>query len=338
MRNETTSREKLVVILDPPNLAKSLGSLIPCASVLSEMSNQLQSYEIEKRINSVEEGLRLNAQIHAMEAANPPQSPSLGDWTRAAAEFTRRTVDVAVVYDGGFHAESRKGKEWVQPCAHACIIGDREIVICNEAFDFAQKVAEETRGRIVVLVGMAWYGIESSPVKSAVGLRVLSLSDRDETRWSKLKQKLRKHGLNELQEVNFSAPMEYSTSAWVGQEMGFVHSGEATDVMSGFESFTMRQFDTATISHFRRPQSDDLKVAVTGVLPGRILLVGSPVFSREGKLIGLISDTESYPSDAGRRAVVRTLLGHPRFTKQISTPPIQDQFLAETEDSRTNTP
>jgi len=31
--------------------------------------------------------------------------------------------------------------------------------------------------------------------------------------------------------------------------------------------------------------------------------------------MGILSDTESYESDAGRRAVVRSLLGHPRFMK-----------------------
>lgn len=314
MNDKTTSKEQLGVLSRPTNLLKTIGSQFPGGSALVELQNQLADHEIEKRINFLEEGLRLNALIHAMESANPPKYPSLGDWTRAAAEFTWRTVDVAVVYDSRFHEESSKGKELIQPLAHACIIGDREILICNEALDFAQKVAEQTRGRIVVFAGMAWYGIESSHEKSAVGLRILSLSDRDEIRWSKLKRKLRKHGLDELQEVDFSLPLKYSSSAWIGQEIGFVHSGEARDVMCGFESFTMRQFDTATISHFRRPQTDGLKVAVTCVLPGRILLPGSPVFSREGKLLGLISDTDNYPSDAGRRTVVRTLLGHTRFT------------------------
>jgi hypothetical protein len=62
-----------------------------------------------------------------------------------------------------------------------------------------------------------------------------------------------------------------------------------------------------------------LKVAVTGVLPGRVMDPGSPVFSRDGTLLGLLADTENYESDSGRRAVVRTLLGHPRFTKFTQT-------------------
>jgi hypothetical protein len=71
------------------------------------------------------------------------------------------------------------------------------------------------------------------------------------------------------------------------------------------------------ISHFRNPKTDSLKAAVTGVLPGRVVYSGSPVFSRDGTLIGLLSDTENYSSDAGRRVVIRSLLGHSRFTKSI---------------------
>jgi len=67
------------------------------------------------------------------------------------------------------------------------------------------------------------------------------------------------------------------------------------------------------MSHFRETSDDGLKICVTGVLGGRILKAGSPVFSRDGSLLGVLSDTESYVSDAGRRAVIRSLIGHPRF-------------------------
>ena len=38
------------------------------------------------------------------------------------------------------------------------------------------------------------------------------------------------------------------------------------------------------------------------------------MFSRDGTLVGIISGVEKYEYDAGRRAVVKTLLGFPRFT------------------------
>ena len=100
----------------------------------------------------------------------------------------------------------------------------------------------------------------------------------------------------------------------LGQEIGFMHVGEATDVSPVLGTALKMQFDTSVISHFRGLRSGGLKVFVSGVLPGRFLRSGSPVFARDATLLGVLADAEHYPSDAGRRAVVRSLLGHPRFT------------------------
>jgi hypothetical protein len=104
----------------------------------------------------------------------------------------------------------------------------------------------------------------------------------------------------------------------MGQEIGFIHAGEAEDVMCGHLAFSARQFDSTTISHFRNPRPGALKTLVTGVLAGRIVQVGSPVFTRNGELLGVISDTETYRSDAGRRAVIRSLIGNPHFKSDSS--------------------
>jgi hypothetical protein len=78
-------------------------------------------------------------------------------------------------------------------------------------------------------------------------------------------------------------------------------------------SASQAQFDTSVISHFKRPRAGAVKAFVTDVLPGRILWTGSPVFNRYGTLLGIIANTENYKSDAGRRAVVKSLLGHSYF-------------------------
>jgi len=79
--------------------------------------------------------------------------------------------------------------------------------------------------------------------------------------------------------------------------------------------FSHVEFGTSVISHFKLPKRSSLKVFVTSVFPGRIKQVGSAVFSRDGSLLGIISGVEKYEYDAGRRAVVKTLLGFPKFTK-----------------------
>ena len=307
------------MILKPANLLKTVASQIPIAAALVEVQNQISGFEYGKRIDSLEAGMLLNAKVHALEAANPSPPAQLQDWPMPAAEFTRRTVDVAVAYDKGFHTGTHHGKELVQTLGHACIIKEGEILICKEALELAHAVAAHKHGRIIILAGMEWYEVETGLHDEAVGLSVLRLTTRDEMRWAEMKRKWLDHGLEKPHEVDFDTPLKSSPSVWMGQEVGFVHTGEATNVMSGTESFTRRQFDTCVISHFREPETDGLKVAVSDVLPGRVLFPGSPVFTRDGTLLGLLADTESYESDAGRRAVIRSLLGHPRFTKSVTS-------------------
>jgi hypothetical protein len=112
------------------------------------------------------------------------------------------------------------------------------------------------------------------------------------------------------------SPLETSVSAsiypWIGQDVGFVYTGEGEDIFCG--GISKFQFHKTSISHFREPRKDGIKTFVTAVLPARFLRAGSPAFGGDGTLVGIIADSEHYPSDAGRRAIVRSLLGHPRFT------------------------
>jgi hypothetical protein len=101
----------------------------------------------------------------------------------------------------------------------------------------------------------------------------------------------------------------FTITPWLGQEVAFLHTGEAPEVMG----WPKVQFDTTVISHFKLPTDTAFKTFVTGVLPGRFMYAGSPVFTKSGTLVGVISDSESYKADAGRRAIVRSLLGHPYF-------------------------
>jgi len=50
--------------------------------------------------------------------------------------------------------------------------------------------------------------------------------------------------------------------------------------------------------------------------------VGSAVFSRNGTLLGIISGVEKYEYDAGRRAIVKSLLGMPRLRSVLLSWPI----------------
>jgi hypothetical protein len=100
----------------------------------------------------------------------------------------------------------------------------------------------------------------------------------------------------------------------VGQEVGFILASDSEDNLRQAE-FSNVEFGTSVISYFKGPKSGGLKVFVTAVFSGRIRQFGSAVFARDGTLLGIISGVEKIEYDAGRRAVVKTLLGFPKFTK-----------------------
>jgi hypothetical protein len=317
MNEKSTSKDHLGVVFRPLNLLKTAASQVPIASALLEVQNQIEGYEIEKRIDALETGMLLNAKVQAMETSNPSPPPPLNDWATPVGEFLGRTVDLSIVYDSGFHPGHHPGKELILPVAHGCIVDDHEMLVCKESLQLMEEIAQQRQGRCVVLAGRAWHEFIPGETDPTTGLSVCKMNAKDEARWKQIEELWKNHGLGVIDEILPKKPVKYSVASWMGQEVGFIHAGEAEDVMCGFIAFSARQFDSTAISHFRKPRPGALKTLVTGVLSGRIVRVGSPVFTRNGELLGVISDTENYPADAGRRAVVRSLLGHPRFTKSV---------------------
>ncbi len=317
MKNKPTSKKQLGVLIQPKNLLKTIASAVPGASIGATILDQLEGYEFEQRIENLESQQKAAAKLIALEQINK-RSLAINDWSIPTSQFLRRTIDIAVAYDGGLEVPEKSGHDLILPVAHACLIGDHEILSCSEAFDLALEVARYKKGRVVILAGFAWYDYDPQPLQDAVGLRIHRLTYRDEGKWVTMKTYFKENSEIDLDLAQASSAVSHQSNVWQGQECGFVHSGEATDLLSVTHSYSKLQFETSSISHFKKPQINGLKVAVSGVLGSRFTRIGSPVFSREGELIGILSDSENYDSDAGRRAVIRTLLGLPRFTKTKS--------------------
>lgn len=297
------------VLVRPKNLGKMIASFVP---VVGEAINQIEGDALESKVDSLAEDLEALRKLNDAESRVIPEQPGAGAWPIAVGEYLLRTVDFAVVYDGGYHSRELRGRELLQPLTQGCRINDGEIVASREAYEFALDVAKTKYGRLIVLVGMGWYSFEAEKIDDISGLLLCRLVKRDEEKWSGWQKTLQQFGLEQRWPTDLN-PFRFSLSPFIGQEIGFVHSGEAKNVMRGLHEYTGRQFERSVISHFRKPSDDGLKTFVSGVLGTRVLHSGSPIFDHEGKLLGLISETESYPSDAGRRVVVRGLLGHPRF-------------------------
>lgn len=311
-------KEKVGVLFRPKNMVRTLISAVPhVGHPVVEMQNQLEAHDLEKQVQDLGAAdIALSAKVQELEKVTKPEPAAISEWPTAAWEFLHRTVDLLAVYNAGSQSPNEKGRELYKAVGHGCLIAENEVLTCREAWAFVQDIAAYHHGRVKIGVGLAWYECEAGPVDEGSGLLVIQLGRRDEQKWERSKKKLNAQDTQELMKGEVKA----SLTPWIGEEIAFIHSGQANNVgLAGLPSFNKRQFDTATISHFRRPADDGLKVFVTGALGGRILVAGAPTFNRKGTLLGIISDTENYRDDAGRRAVVRSLLIHPRFKHLLKT-------------------
>lgn len=306
--------QRLKALLKPKNVIRTLISVAPGSGPFLEMDSQLEGAQLDERIGSLEEtDLTLHAKLSALESKQPKPTPQREDWIAAAQQYLQRVADIVVIYDAVADSPPRPGREVFLDVAHGCFVGPKAVLTSVEAIRLAKGVAKLKRGRLGIVAGMNWYTFELAPIDELSGLVICNITARDEKRWSRTKSKFLKAGFpeNMLPQV-LETPVATSVYPWMGQDVGFFHTGEAVDVMR--EGIAKYQFEKTSISHFRNVREDALKTFVTGVLSSRICKSGSPVFDGGGTLLGVIADTERYESDAGRRAVVRSLLGHPRFT------------------------
>ncbi len=309
-----TSLQQVGILFKPKNILRTVASVAPGASALLEIQSQLEDAALDDRITSLEEaGLSVQTKVAQLESSQPKPPVQESNWPAAAADYLRRVVDFAVVYDGKTDPTPRPGREVFLTVAHGCFVGSKTVLTCIEAINTTSEVANYKRGRVAIIAGFSWYEFEVETADKLSGIVTCKITQRDERRDSQTKAKMKKAGLPDSM---FPLPLETTIAAsiypWVGQDIGFVYTGEGEDIWrDGMSKF---QFDKTSISHFREPREDAIKSFVTAVLPARFLKSGSPAFGGDGTLVGVIADSEHYPSDAGRRAIVRSLLGHPRFT------------------------
>jgi hypothetical protein len=308
--SENVARKQLGTIFQPKNLLKTVASQFPFASAGVEMLNQIEGEKIDGRLKNLEgTDAELIVKLRKLEQAAPTTPPPINDWPAVVSEYVKRIIDFAVVYDDG------NDRELIQVVAHGCIVDENKVLTCSEAFEMAKAVAQYRRGNVIMLSGLAWYEFNAEAPNNASGLLLCQITGRNEEKWNEWNKLHEKYELGPLVHKPNMTPIKYSVSPWMGQEIGFLHSGEATGAMT-LDRFSNLQFDTSVISHFKSPRDGAVKAFVTDVLPGRILWTGSPVFNRQGTLLGVIASTENYKSDAGRRAVIKSLLGHPHFMKR----------------------
>jgi hypothetical protein len=310
--NDLPTSDQLGTMFHPKNMLKTLASQFPFASAGVEMLNQLEGQRVDKRVTALEQAdIHLMAKLGKLEdSAVKTPIPALVEWPLAVSEYLLRNVEFAIVRT----PEDEPGREFVLPLANGCLVGDDCVLTCSEALELANDVAAHRRGRVIILFNLCWYEFEALPVDPATGLVICKLTNRNEDRYQKARKLFQRGGVDLWLDPPTKMAPKWTITPWMGQEVGFILASDSKDNKRLME-FSHVEFGTTVISHFRLPRDNALKVFVTAAFAGRIVQVGSAAFSRDGTLLGIISGVEKYEYDAGRRAVVKTLLGFPRFTE-----------------------
>jgi len=314
-----SSRQHLGIIARPLNLLRTVAAGFPVTSSLTEVLDQIQGERVDKRLAALENSdSDLAIKVRELEQSQAKEPAPTQDWPRAVSEFVSRLVNVGVFYDGQFDSPEQKGKELFVIVGHGCFVGPKTVLTSAEVIEWSEEIAKQRKGAIrIVAADSVRYDVEIEKGGSGFGLASLLLTSRNEDDFKRemaIREKYEKHGVRSYWTEPLETPVEFSVMPYMGQEIGFLHTGEATDIMG----WPKVQFDTTVISHFKKPSEKVLKSFVTGVLASRFLHAGAPVFTRKGTLVGIIADSDCYDADAGRRAIVRSLLGHPRFSKKTA--------------------
>jgi hypothetical protein len=295
----------------PKNLLRTVASQVPFASAGVEMLNQLEGQRVDKRVTALEQAdVQLMAKLRKLEDSavkTPP--PAFVEWPSAVHEYLLRNVEFAIVHT----PEDEPGHEFILPVANGCLVGDDYVLTCSEALELAKDGAAQKGGRVIIVFNFCWYEFEAAPVDSATGLLICKLTKRNEEQYQRAREIFKREDVDLWVEPLTKAAPKWTITPWMGQEVGFILASDSKDNMRQME-LSHVEFGATVVSHFRLPKDNALKVFVTAAFAGRIRQVGSAVFSRDGTLLGIISGVEKYEYDAGRRAVVKTLLGFPRFT------------------------
>jgi hypothetical protein len=298
-----TSRDQLLHLAKPGNIARTVLSAAPGGSAIAEVMNQLEGQKVDRRMKSLEDELRATAEIMKSQAIS---DKPISDWPKAANQFIRRRVEIAVLYNRSF-------SEYIVPVAYGCLLDDSAVLTCVEATELAARESMKKNGKVIMISGLRFYEFELGEVQPCSGLVVCKLKDFDKIRFKETEEIFKPAGINITEYARLTDSLKYTVTPWIGQEVAFISSSESTDNLRMFE-FSRCEFVASLVSYFKRPKDKTLKSFVTSVLGVAVHDVGSAVFSRDSTLLGIIAGTEKHPGDVGVRVVVKSLLGCDRFT------------------------
>lgn len=231
--------------------------------------------------------------LHQDEVHAPPDYNKRSGFSAAAAEFHWRTCELGFRYERSMFVTT----------GFCCFIGPGIAITSFEAASWATEIAAGRGGipSIRTTLGLAPFEIVE-PAKTG-NVTAIKLGPIDD---SHVKELLARHNDPQLSQF-FVPPLQtrcrFRIVPFVGERVAFLHSSTSTEQ---YRINAELQFDSADVSFpfATKGEPDDVFQWVLSPVMSRVQHRGSPVFTANAQLVGVIRDTLLLDGESAWRPVV----------------------------------
>ena len=225
--------------------------------------------EIETRVhNAIEQ-----------KTIEPPINEQRKGFALAACEFSWRTCQVGFAYEEQRFVDT----------GFCCFVGPNLAITATEVVDWAIDIGKMRGGAPVILTrrGMAPFVVRER-FDDLGGVATIEMGDIDD-RYTEEMLKKSNPAIAPFFYAPIQTPVRFRIAPFWGERVGFIHSSDDTEE---YRNGMDLQFDSADVAfNLTCSNKDDfLKYALTPVV-SRVQHRGSPVFTEDSRLVGVIKDS-----------------------------------------------
>lgn len=246
--------------------------------------------ELEKRVREIQNEKK----------EEPNNGEQRTGFALAASEFNWRTCEVGFVY----------GDNRVVETGYCCFIAPKLAITTAKVVDWANEIGKERGGSPVIQTqrGLAPFTVlERFELGDVVIIEMGKIDD------SHVVELLKNHDKNFARHFSepLQTPVRFSISPFFGDRVGFLHNPSTSRNYRRTLSF---QFESADVAFYlnAEPEKDFLSYVLTPVL-SHVQYCGSPVFTEDGRLVGVIRETILLKGEQAWRPVVGPALPVKKF-------------------------
>jgi hypothetical protein len=228
------------------------------------------------------------AEVKKMETATP------GGFAMAAAEYNQRTCRIGVTNENS-----------VVVTGYACFIASNLMVTAEGAVELIREVEKKVGGRAVVWSNIGLADLEPFSASSLSRSVVIKVGEFDTAHAQRVAQEM-----DVPFEMAFPSPLrsqiKYRSMPSLGESVGLLHWPDNSAGNRSPGEFQFERLDVAYRQDGRRAKSltdFTLSPPTTG-----LQYLGSPIFSERAALVGVVTDTITFPQDPVARPVASGLL------------------------------